>query len=144
MCWRCARDHRRDANVFAAVASLLAVRRAKLLGLRALSLLIYVAELWSLSAKANAELARKRELVRHLVAEASGSGDVATMRNKLDEFLLGHQDLQVTLLRIRGRAIYESPGKVNAGAPQRAISLESPRSVALTNRACADCPRSIW
>ncbi len=96
-----------------------------LLGLGSLSLIIYAATSWSLSDKADAELARKSELVKHLVSEASGGGE-PTMRHKLDEFFMSHDDMQVTLFGAGGEVAYQSPGRVPAEAVQRIVTLDLP------------------
>lgn len=85
-----------------------------LLGFGVLSAVIYVVAIWNLLGKAEAELARKAELVKHLVEEAAGSGDLRTLQHKLNEFFISHDDLQVTLLRPDGTVSYESPGRVPA------------------------------
>lgn len=84
-----------------------------LLGFGVLSAVIYVVAASNLAQKADVELARKIELVRHLVEEASSSGDVAAMRHKLGEFFMGHSDLQVTLYLADGRVAYQTPGKLH-------------------------------
>jgi hypothetical protein len=73
-----------------------------LLGLGATSLGIYLVMLINLSHRADAELARKAALVQHLVNEARQSGDLPTMRHKLDEFFVAHDDLEVTLMDASG------------------------------------------
>jgi two-component system heavy metal sensor histidine kinase CusS len=84
-----------------------------LLGFGVLSAVIYVVAASNLAQKADVELARKIELVRHLVEEASSSGDVAAMRHKLGEFFMGHSDLQVTLYLADGRVAYQTPGRLH-------------------------------
>lgn len=96
-----------------------------LLGLGSLSLVIYAATAWSLSDKADAELARKSELVKHLVGESSSGGE-STMRHKLDEFFMSHEDMQVTLFGSGGEVTYQSPGRVPAEAAQRIVMIELP------------------
>jgi two-component system heavy metal sensor histidine kinase CusS len=77
-----------------------------LLGLGATSLGIYLVMLINLSHRADAELARKAALVQHLVNEARQSGDLPTMRHKLDEFFVAHDDLEVTLMDASGYPTY--------------------------------------
>lgn len=77
-----------------------------LLGLGATSLGIYLVMLINLSHRADAELARKAALVQHLVNEARQSGDLPTMRHKLDEFFVAHDDLEVTLMDASGYPAY--------------------------------------
>ena len=96
------------------------------LGLAAVSGAIYLAGIWSLAGKADAELARKTQLVKHLVAEASSTGDVPTMRHKLNEFFVSREDMEVTLLGIDGSVVYESPGRLDPQAPQRSIAFRVP------------------
>lgn len=98
-----------------------------LLGLGSLSVAIYAATAWNLSDEADAELARKSELVKHLVGEASAGGEF-TMRHKLDEFFMSHEDMQVTLLGARGEVNYLSPGRVPTEATQRIVTLDLPRN----------------
>lgn len=97
-----------------------------LLGLGALGIVIYVATAWSLSDKANAELARKSQLVKHLVSEAAIGGESA-MRHKLDEFFMSREDMQVTLFGAGGEVTYQSPGKVPGEAVQSSVTLDLPR-----------------
>ena len=75
------------------------------IGLGALGLAIYAAAVWILANRADAELARKRDLVVHLVKEASVGGDVAMMRHKLDEFFIAHEDMEVALLGTAGSVL---------------------------------------
>ena len=67
-----------------------------LLGLGAASAGIYLVMFINLTDRADAELARKSSLVRHLVNEAQQGGDLPTMRHKLDEFFVVHDDLVST------------------------------------------------
>ncbi len=106
-------------------------------GFGALSLAIYAAASWSLDAKADAELARKTDLVKRLVAEAAGNGDVPAMRHKLDEFFLAHEDLHVVLFDIRGVVRYEGPGRVNAAVLRRRFEFPLPPSLATTDLSMA-------
>ena len=103
-----------------------------LVGLGVLSGAIYVVGVWNLSAKADAELGRKTELVRHLVSEAASSGDLPTMRHKLNEFFFGHDDMQVTLFDPRGAVAYESPGRVTQQGMQRSIRFDLRETVAFS------------
>lgn len=97
-----------------------------LLGLGALSTVIYLAGIWSLADKADAELARKAQLLKHLVAEAAANGDLPTMRHKLDEFFVGREDMEVTLFGPDGKVAYTSPSQLLPTAPQRRLAFEMP------------------
>lgn len=93
-------------------------------GFGLVSVAIYVVATLSLSLRAEAELARKVELVRHLVTEASTGSDLPAMRHKLNEHFVGHDDLQVSLLGQDGAAIFESDAKVDRGRPNRVSQLQ--------------------
>lgn len=101
-----------------------------LVGFGLISVVIYAVAAWNLSGKADTELARKSELVKHVVAEAAGSGDVQIMRHKLNDFLIGHDDLRVTLLDRSGNVAYESAGSVGAEVMQRTAKFELPAEAA--------------
>ena len=103
-----------------------------LIGLGVLSGAIYVVGVWNLSAKADAELGRKTELVRQLVSEAAASGDLPTMRHKLNEFFVGHDDMQVTLFGPQGAIAYESPGRVSLEGMHRSIRFDVPKTGAFS------------
>lgn len=98
-----------------------------LLGLGVISACIYVVMFMNLSSKADAELARKSELVRHLVGEAAQSGDFSAMRHKLDEFFAAHEDLQVALLDSAGRPAYESAATASPTPLLRSATFELPQ-----------------
>lgn len=87
-----------------------------LLGLGAVCACIYAVMAFNLASKADAELSRKSELVRHLVSETAQSGDLPVMRHKLDEFFMAHEDLQVPFQswRCRGSLIASSASRVPA------------------------------
>ncbi len=103
-----------------------------LLGLGIVSACIYAVMAFDLARKADMELARKTELVRHLVSEAARSGDVPTLRHKLDEFFQVHEDLRVTLLNAAGQAVYASPGAPQPAPMQREAVFDLPK-IPLTN-----------
>ncbi|MDP3857751.1 MAG: heavy metal sensor histidine kinase [Stagnimonas sp.] len=108
-----------------------------LVGLGAVCACIYTVMAFNLAGKADSELSRKSELIRHLVSEAAQSGDLPAMRHKLDEFFMGHEDLQVTLLDRSGNVTYESPGSGRPAPLLRYATFDLPRSTALPNLAQA-------
>ena len=55
-----------------------------------------------------AELRGKAELVRHLVDEASRSGDSSRLKHALDDMLVGHDDLKLWIAARDGRVVYAS------------------------------------
>jgi two-component system, OmpR family, heavy metal sensor histidine kinase CusS len=106
-------------------------------GFGSLSLAIYAAASWSLDTKADAELARKTDLVKRLVAEAAGNGDVSAMRHKLDEFFFAHEDLHVVLLDTRGAVRYEGPGRLNPAVLRRRFEFPLPPILATADLSMA-------
>ena len=104
-----------------------------LLGLGLVSACIYAVMFFNLASKADAELSRKSELVKHLVGEAAQSGDLPTMRHKLDEFFMVHEDLQVSLLDGSGQQTYQSAGSARQAPMLRSATFELPRGEALPN-----------
>jgi len=97
-----------------------------LVGFGVLSGVIYVVAAANLSAKADAELGRKTELVRHLVEEAASSGDMPAMRHKLNEVFIGHDDLQVNLAGADGGIVFRSAGKVDMSAAHLTTRIDLP------------------
>jgi two-component system heavy metal sensor histidine kinase CusS len=45
------------------------------------------------------EMVQKQVQLRHLLAEAARDGDVATLKHKLDDFFVGHPDMELALTR---------------------------------------------
>lgn len=101
------------------------------LGLGALSTAIYLVGIWNLGKRADAELARKTQLVKHLVAEASSNDDLPTMRHKLNEFFVGHEELEVSLFDPAGRIVYESPRRLARQVPRRQVTFALPQAPGL-------------
>lgn len=95
-----------------------------LIGFGVLSAAIYLVAALHLAAKADAELARKADLVMHLVEEAAGSGDMEAMRHKLNEFFVVHDDLQVTLMGPDGSMAFQSSGRIGTNAMQQTTTFE--------------------
>lgn len=56
--------------------------------------------------QAQAELRGKAELVRHLVGEASRSGDSSMLKHALDDMLVGHDDLKLWITAGDGQVVY--------------------------------------
>lgn len=101
-----------------------------LLGFGLVSAAIYLVASMNLAAKADVELGRKTELVKHLFEEATSSGDIQTMRHKLNDFFVGHDDLQVTLTGAAGNVVFESVGRVSQGLARRVTTFDLPDTAA--------------
>jgi two-component system, OmpR family, heavy metal sensor histidine kinase CusS len=68
-----------------------------LAGLGAVCAVVYVVAAMSLSARQTESLIQKQALIRHVLDEAAVDGDMAVLKHRLDDFLLGHEDLSLTL-----------------------------------------------
>jgi two-component system heavy metal sensor histidine kinase CusS len=75
-------------------------------------------------------LAQKRAQLQHLLAEAARDDDMGTLRHKLDDFFIGHEDLSLWLERPDGAVFYRSPAAPQAGGDARRLqfALPSPMS----------------
>lgn len=70
-----------------------------LAGLVVVCATVYGATHLGFQARQSEELAQKQVQLRHLFAEASQDGDVATLKHKLDDFFIGHPDMALALTR---------------------------------------------
>lgn len=77
-----------------------------LLGLALVCLAVYAATAMGFQARQAERLQQKQTQVHHLLAEAAAGLDEATLRHKLDDFLVGQQDLRLQLQRADGAAFY--------------------------------------
>lgn len=77
-----------------------------LLGLALVCLAVYAATALGFQARQAERLQQKQAQLRHLLAEAAAGLDEAALRHKLDDFLVGQQDLQLQLQRANGTPFY--------------------------------------
>ncbi len=94
-------------------------------GLGAVCLAVYIVAAMSLAARQLDSLHQKQELIRHVLSEAAAARDLAELRHRLDDFLVGHRDLALSLGIPGGPSLYHSKlaGQV---APGRTSSVEVP------------------
>ena len=79
-------------------------------------------------------LAQKRIQLQHLLVEAARDGDMPTLKHRLDDFLIGHEDLSLWLEQPNGAMLYRSPASPPTGSDARRLrfDLPSPSSDAAT------------
>jgi len=77
-----------------------------LVGLVAVCAAVYVVTVMSFQARQSETLLQKEAQVRHLLSETADGLDGATLRHKLDDFLVGHQNLSLHLYRSDGTTFY--------------------------------------
>lgn len=83
------------------------------------SALVYATNAWLLRERQFDELQRKREVVRHALAETASSGDLAELKHKFDDFLAGHDDMALRVETPSGQIVYASRRRGHANAPAR-------------------------
>ena len=98
-----------------------------LAGLGAVCAVVYAVAAMSLSARQTESLIQKQTLIRHVLDEAAVDGDMAELKHRLDDFLLGHEDLALTLQAGVGAPLYRTSGAA-ALAVERRSQFEVPFS----------------
>ena len=76
-------------------------------GLAAVCAIVYAATSYSFTIQQDELLQQKATQVRHLLAETMSSADPALLQHKLDDFLVGHVNLWLSLQDRDGRLHYE-------------------------------------
>jgi|LNFM01.1.fsa_nt_gb two-component system heavy metal sensor histidine kinase CusS len=70
-----------------------------LVGLVVVCAAVYGATHLGFQSRQAEEMVQKQVQLRHLLAEAARDGDVATLKHKLDDFFVGHPDMELALTR---------------------------------------------
>lgn len=96
------------------------------LGLGLVCSVVYVGASLNLSSKQAEELRYKRDVVRHLVGEIATQDELPSLRHKLDDFFVGHADLELRLTQGAGALLYATPARSSLGAIQRRDEFEIP------------------
>ena len=100
-----------------------------LAGLGVVCLVVYVVAAMSLSARQTDSLSQKQALIRHVLDEAATDGNLAELKHRLDDFLLGHEDLALSLDAGAGEPLYRSSGaatSASTSAVQRRAQFDVP------------------
>jgi two-component system heavy metal sensor histidine kinase CusS len=92
-----------------------------LAGLAVVCAAVYAVTALSFQARQQETLLQKEAQLRHLLSEAAGGLDAAALRHKLDDFLIGHQDLSLRLQRPDGSAFYDSASRPAAASGRREL-----------------------
>lgn len=71
-------------------------------------------------------LAQKRIQLQHLLVEAARDGNMPALKHKLDDFLIGHEDLSLRLEHPDGAVFYRSPLSRSTGSDGRRLRFELP------------------
>lgn len=96
-----------------------------LAGLGAVCLVVYAGAAMSLSARQTDSLTQTQALIRHVLDEAAEDGNLAGLKHRLDDFLLGREDLALTLEADAGAPLYRS-GAIATSAAQRGARFDVP------------------
>ncbi len=86
-----------------------------LAGLIVVCAAVYGATHLGFEARQSEELLQKQTQLRHLLAESTHDGDVATLQHKLDDFFIGHPDMALSLARADGSVFYLRPASPPTG-----------------------------
>lgn len=107
-----------------------------LAGLAAICVAVYVAIALGLQLRQTKALEEKAEQVRHLLTEIASTDGLVTLPHRLDDFLVGHKDMFLTLRRPDGDMLYQRtlpPGEPHRVTPIQ-VTVDSRRGVTLTGQ----------
>lgn len=93
-------------------------------GLAAVCAVVYGATAYSFKIQQDELLQQKATQVRHLLSEALGNADPEVMRHKLDDFLVGHENLWLSLRRPDGTTQYEKRPGPSSSAKLRTLRFD--------------------
>ncbi len=97
-----------------------------LIGLAGVCGIVYAVTAFSVFTRQSETMEQKVAHVRHLQSETLGDFDAEALRHKLDDFLIGHQDMSLTLQRPDGITVYASPPRSGEGADARELRFTLP------------------
>ncbi len=73
----------------------------------------------------------------HLLNETAQNHDLTTLKHKLDDYFVGHQDMTLVLRRPDGTTLYESATAGGSRHDRRETRFEAPFGTALEKNATA-------
>lgn len=101
-----------------------------LAGLAAVCVAVYATTLLAFEARQGNALADKELQVRHLLSDAAEMSDAKALSHRLDDFLIGHQDMTLTLRRADGSLFYSDagtlPGPADANLRRLTFAVAAP------------------
>ncbi len=95
-------------------------------GLGVVSLAVFLFIVDDLRQRQYEALLHKKELVVHVVTEASEDKDLANLKHKFDDFFLGHPDAALTLRRPDGSVLYDNTLEADSPPSIRRIEFTYP------------------
>ncbi len=105
--------------------------------LMAVCLAVYAATSWSLAARQEDTLAQKQVQVVHLLTETVQNHDLATLKHKLDDYFVGHQDMTLVLRHPDGTTLYESEMVSASESDRREVRFDAPSAMTSARDATA-------
>lgn len=96
-----------------------------LVGLGAVCAVVYAVAAMSLFTRQAESLTQKQGLIRHVLAEAEADRNLGELKHRLDDFLVGHEDLALTLQAGASAPLYQSD-VVAAAVTTRVSTFEVP------------------
>ncbi|MBL8346334.1 MAG: heavy metal sensor histidine kinase [Rubrivivax sp.] len=61
---------------------------------------------WVLQSRQKEELQVKTDVIRHALSETAEAADLTELRHKLDDFLVGHEDMALTVRTLAGQVLF--------------------------------------
>lgn len=103
-----------------------------LAGLAAVCMVVFVTTLLAFEVRQRNALADKEMQVRHLLSYTAEMSDAKALRHRIDDFLIGHQDMTLTLRRTDGTLFYGGVEKVpdHENANLRMLKFAVPAPIA--------------
>lgn len=89
-------------------------------------LAVYAATALSLAERQQDTLAQKQQQVLHLLNETARNHDLTTLKHKLDDYFVGHQDMTLVLRQRDGSTLYESTVVNGAGRDRLEARFDAP------------------
>lgn len=96
------------------------------LGLGVVCSIVYVTSHRNFASKQAEELRHKQNVVRHLVSEIATQDDLPGLRHKLDDFFVGHSDLELRLIQGDDTLVYATSARSRAQADLRRLEFDIP------------------
>ena len=96
-----------------------------LVGLGTVCAVVYAVAAMSLSTRQAESLTQKQALISHVLAEAEADRNLGELKHRLDDFLLGHEDLTLTLQTGANVPLYRS-STVESVVAKRVSTFEVP------------------
>ena len=97
-----------------------------LVGLVVVCAVVYGATQLAFLNRQSEAMAQKQTQLQHLLIEAARDGDTRALQHKLDDFLIGHEDLSLRIEQPDGTVFYRSAASPPTGSEARRLRFELP------------------